>query len=372
MSTAVRKAFALSAVALLVVGVTASVVHAASSQDGCTAPSTSDGATYTGTCSYTYAIPAPPTVHDTVTATATVTVTVTGTPSASTSSSPSIPAPSDTPTPTPTPTATASDPPSSVTNGSQITTANTGMAAWVGPLGERCTTPKVYTAKVTASSLGASATCVWFKQGVTFDRDITITAARFDRSIDTNGHTVNLNWVNVDTVSVEDIGIHGEGTFNLYRCTVTGSSDAIRFDGDNVIESYLRVKQASSADHNDAIQAYQASKGGSILRSNIDGRPVDAPSTVYGNAAVFFADNSHGNVDLRDNYLAGGGYTMRLNEAMIYVHVTGNIVAQQVINVKGQIVSGYGYGPVSTSNAVSGAFPDWSSNTLSDGSTLNR
>ncbi|MGX7679064.1 hypothetical protein ACSMXN_09200 [Jatrophihabitans sp. DSM 45814] len=342
-------------VVLLVVSLCIAIfaVKAGSATTSTSCSKTDDGTNETITCpssqitaTQTVVVPGP-----------TVTLTLPPLSSPIGSTAPSSSAPSQTPTPSPTPTS-----PSTITNGQQINPSNVGIAAWVGPNGETCTSPKVYTAKVSASSLGASVTCAWFKKGVTIDRDISITAARFDTSIDTNGHTVNLNWVNVDTVTAEDIAIHGDGTYNLFRCSVTGSSDALRFEGDNVVESYLRTKAESSSDHNDAIQAYQADAGGSILRSNIDAKPVNAAQFGIGagNGAIFLADNSKGNADIEDNYLAGGGYTLRLNESMIYTHVKGNVI------VKGS----YLFGPLDTTNSVKGAFPDWSGNTLSDGTPI--
>jgi len=51
---------------------------------------------------------------------------------------------------------------------------------------------------------------------------------------------------------------------------------------------------------------------------------------------------------------------MRLNESMHY-RVTGNIVEN----------NSWIFGPLTTTNAVSGAFLEWSNNKLSDGTALN-
>jgi hypothetical protein len=72
------------------------------------------------------------------------------------------------------------------------------------------------------------------------------------------------------------------------------------------------------------------------------------------------ADSSQGTLEVRDNYLIGGGYTLRLHENMYY-RVTGNIIEK----------GSYAYGPISTTNARSGAFLEWSNNKLSDGTVLN-
>lgn len=298
-----------------------------------------------------------PTTTITATATATATQTVTVSPS---SSAPTV-------TPTPTPTQTVSQPPAGgVTNGRQVGTDNTGFAAWVGADGSKCSSLKVYPAVVKASALGASVGCAEFQKGISFDQNITVTASKFDASIDTNGHTVNLNWDTISPATVEDICVHGEGSFHLLRSQVSGCSDAVRFDGDSIVESYLRTKAESAQDHNDAVQAYQADAGGSILRSNIDALPVNAAAFGIGagNGAIFLADSSKGETEIRDNYLQGGGYTLRLNESQHY-RVTGNVIA-----APGSGDDTWLYGPLSTGNSVTGAFLEWANNALSNGTAL--
>jgi hypothetical protein len=250
-----------------------------------------------------------------------------------------------------------------VTHGSQINQSNTGYLAWVGPLGQRCTntTLRVYTTKVDASTLGPQATCVWLQKGLNVNAPITLTAARVDAEILTpngSGHHLIVNWSTI-TATNADFAI-GDHDFDVYRSQLTGASDGVRFDNTNLVEDLITVRQTSSADHNDGIQAYRAGAGGSIIRCNINGRPVNASSGVFGNAAIFLADTSHGSTQIRDNYLSGGGYTLRLHESMFY-QVTGNVIA----------FGTWLYGPLSTDNAVPGAFQEWSNNKLSNNTVLN-
>ena len=124
----------------------------------------------------------------------------------------------------------------------------------------------------------------------------------------------------------------------------------------------MRTKLQSQADHNDGLQAYQAGAGGSLLRNNIDCRPVNGTgdnSTTT--AAIFIADASEGTAVIRDNYLAGGNGVLRLHENMFY-RVTGNIIENNSWSS--------GTGPVSTSNSRAGAFLEWSNNTLTTGAVL--
>jgi hypothetical protein len=244
-------------------------------------------------------------------------------------------------------------------HGRDITQATTGWAAWTGPTGQRCTeaTMTVYTTRATASALGATATCIWLQAGITVDAPITLTAARIDTTVRSDGPALNIAWSVIDGhgAGTDSVGGHN---VNVHRSQIVGSSDGVRLEAMTLTEDWIRVLSTDPADHNDGIQAYMASEGGSILRCNIDGRPVAAPVGVYGNAAIFLADSSAGEVEIRDNYLAGGGYTLRLHEAMTY-RVTGNVIAD------------WGYGPVSTSNAAPGAFVEWVGNVTAAGEVVN-
>lgn len=264
---------------------------------------------------------------------------------------PTSPQPSLTTTP-PTPSPTPTNP----ITGAQITTANTGYLAWIGGLGQRCTNPTVYATKVNASTLG-NATCVWLQQGINVNAAITLTAARISAETDATGPRLTCNFCTFDAIG-DEWAVGGHVT--TYRGQLYGASDGVRFYGTNLVQTYVRTHSISAGDHNDGIQAYRATEGGTIIGCNIDGRPDNAPSGVWGNAAIFLADNSTGEVSIRDNYLAGGGYTLRLHEAMRY-RVTNNVI----------VAGSWLYGPLSTTNAVSGAFLEWASNRTSSGTVLN-
>lgn len=268
--------------------------------------------------------------------------------SASPSSSPSA-SPSTSPT---------SVPP--VADGRQITAANTGYLHWPGGCTDATLT--VYAGRMAASTLIAAGTttCVWLKAGVTVDVPVTLTAAKIDTIVRSDGPRLQLDWSTVDG--------HGDGTFAIgghnvgaYRSNIGGASDGVRFEQMDLVEDYIRTVSTSPDDHNDGVQFFQAAVGGSIRRCNINSRPVNLPASdgIYGTAAVFAADSSMGELVLRDNFLGGGGYTLRLHEAMTY-RVTGNVID----------AGSWLYGPVSTSNAVPGAFLEWSGNMLSDGTPI--
>ena len=246
--------------------------------------------------------------------------------------------------------------PGSSFNGKSINTGNTGYLNWVGPKGERCTdaTLKVYSSTVNASQLG-NATCVWLKGGIKVDKPVTLTAARIDSGVSTYSARLTLNWCTVNADG-EDHAINGR--VDTFRCQLINASDGVRFDGTNIVETYIRLKQQNSQDHNDGIQAYKAGQGGSILRSNIDSRPGGSSQSVLGNAAIFIADDSRGEVVIRDNYLAGGEYTLRMHEAATY-RISGNIIAN------------YNSGPIATNNATPGAFLEFSGNHTASGQLIN-
>ncbi|WP_406045318.1 hypothetical protein OG799_13065 [Micromonospora sp. NBC_00898] len=241
-----------------------------------------------------------------------------------------------------------------VVNGKDISPANTGHLSWTGATGERCTdaTLKVYSTRVSASQLG-NASCVWLKGGLAVDTPITLTATRIDAQVESSGALLTLNWSTVDATD-GDYAIGGH--VKAYRCQLINGSDGVRLNGTSIVESYIRVRQESSADHNDGVQAYRASEGGVILRSNIDSRPVNAPRTL-GNAAIFIADDSRGELTIRDNWLAGGEYTLRLHESATY-RVTGNII------------TGYGSWPASRDRARPGAFLEWRDNLTGNGTEI--
>lgn len=261
-------------------------------------------------------------------------------------------------------TPTPSPPVASVSHGSQINTSNTGYLAWVGPSGERCTDSNitVYNSSVNASSLGTSKTCVYFKGGINIDAPITLTACKVDGIINStySFRRVVLNYCTIKPASPSDWSL-GPGNFSATRSQILGSSDGVRFASgynDVLIENYIRLKAQGPTDHNDGIQMYVPTGGGTILRNNIDARPVGGGGGT--NAAIFIADNATGTYEIRDNYLAGGGFTLRLHESGYY-RATGNIIEKD----------SYVYGPFTHGASIPGAFLEWLNNKTSDGAIIS-
>jgi len=249
-----------------------------------------------------------------------------------------------------------------VTHGQQITASNTGYTAWCDGNNQPCTEANmtVYENSVNASSLGSSATCVWLKGGITINAPITLTACKVPRIYNTSSNNVTLNYCTIEPSSPADWSL-GYRNFTATRSQVLGSSDGVRYGGsssDTLIENYVRVKAQDSSDHNDGVQMYGASGGGTILRNNIDARPIGGGGGA--NAAFFIADGATGTYEIRDNYFAGGGYTFRLLDAGYY-RATGNVIEK----------NSYLFGPVLRQNLIPGAILEWSNNRLSDGTILN-
>jgi|GEM_PF-3128644 len=250
-----------------------------------------------------------------------------------------------------------------VTNGQQITLANTGYLAYTGPQGQTCTdaTMTVYTGAVNASTLGSSATCLWLKGGINIDAPITLNACKFTAPVvNTSNYHITLNYCTVNPSTPGDWSL-GYRNFSATRSQLIGSSDGVRFGGstnDVLIENYIRTKSQSSEDHNDGVQMYGATGGGTLLRNNIDCRPADGGNGA--NGAIFIADAATGTYEIRDNYLVGGAYTLRLQDSGYY-RVTGNIIEK----------NSYAYGPFTSTASISGAFLEWNNNKLSDGTTIS-
>lgn len=257
-----------------------------------------------------------------------------------------------TPTPTLTPTLNPTTPPGPVVHGRDITASNTGADAYPGG----CAGLTVYTTQVRTSVLG-DASCVWLKAGVIVDKAVTITGSRIEGSsgpggvytVWADGPRLTLRWTTVVGTGRE---VTVAGHVDCYRCQITGGSDGVRFYGTNLVESFVRVAVLTAADHHDGVQAYQSSEGGSVLRSNIDAKPVDGDGGIT--AAVFIADNSRGEYVIRDNWLTGGPYPLRLHESGTY-RVSGNVVNGNVL----------------TNAAVPGAFLEWTGNTYASGGIIN-
>lgn len=255
-----------------------------------------------------------------------------------------------------------------ITNGFQITEANTGYNAYLDPgLGRLVVAGDliVHTGLVSLSDFttnGGTLTRHWFQGGLNFDlNNVILTACKFDGSVSGyyagTHHTFTLNWCSIgdDNTSAYDDGIHYQD-YTAYRCRIGGSSDGAKINGNvTMTECYVRTMSQGSADHNDGLQAVGSYTGGTIQRCNIDCRPVNGGGGV--NGAIFIADSSNGTWIIRDNFLAGGNSPLRMHESCNYT-VDGN-----------WILSGsYSGGPVNAQYAVSVTWASTENNVLVDAS----
>lgn len=138
--------------------------------------------------------------------------------------------------------------------------------------------------------------------------------------------------------------IHGDSRFTVVRCDISGTPDGIQTGSDgslfeqNHIHDLAVFGSYPDNTHNDGIQSY-GGRDVTIRYNRIDirdpaGRAYDG---THQNAALFFMpDSSSPSVGLQvvGNFLAGGGYTLRLGSPM-----TGAVVAD---NRFGPTTGGFG------------------------------
>lgn len=140
-----------------------------------------------------------------------------------------------------------------------------------------------------------------------------------------------------------DDGIRGV-FFTARRLKIEGFSDGAKVNAGAVVEDcWIRCRAASSADHNDGLQA--AGGTGDIRVSYCD---IDA-ETLGTNAAIFIADFHRGRVTVENCLLAGGGYPLRLHDQDLSLYVVRNVVIRR----------GY-YGWVNFANNTGTTFGQWS------------
>lgn len=222
-----------------------------------------------------------------------------------------------------------------LTHGFQVTPANTGYTAYYDPtLGRnlQLSDLTVHSTVMSMSDLttaGGTISKRYFQAGLIPDlNNVTVTGCLIDGSIDNASHESNvytLNWCTIDKTGTATDYALGSWTYTAYRCQIGGGSDGLRANGAvYATECYIRTKAQSVADHNDGMQNYKGGSGNTIVRCNIDCRPVNAATIAGGpNAALMSADGATGNEVWTDNFLAGGGYTMRMYENCTY-NIQGN------------------------------------------------
>ena len=141
----------------------------------------------------------------------------------------------------------------------------------------------------------------------------------------------------------------GESDFTASRVLVRGHDDGFRISGDNVRveDSYARLC-ANAGSHADGIQSYcpkEKCTGLVFDHNTIDARNVDATFMINLN------DPNVGGVEVSDNLLAGGGFTI----------VTEWRAGPSWLISNNYVVDGtWAYGPASAENTCSSQ--DWSGN----------
>ncbi|MGQ0839385.1 right-handed parallel beta-helix repeat-containing protein [Actinokineospora sp.] len=127
--------------------------------------------------------------------------------------------------------------------------------------------------------------------------------------------------------------IHGDSTVTIIRCDISGTPDGIQNGpGNSIIEQnhihdMLRSGTYPNNTHNDGIQNY----GGANLSIKYNRIDISADGKAYDgthqNGAVFIMPSSGSpskNLQVVGNYLAGGGYILRLGAPMSGAVVTDN------------------------------------------------
>ncbi|CRK60315.1 hypothetical protein [Alloactinosynnema sp. L-07] len=127
--------------------------------------------------------------------------------------------------------------------------------------------------------------------------------------------------------------IHGDATVTVIRCDISGTPDGIQNGPgnstieQNYIHGMLRAGAYPNNTHNDGIQNY----GGANLSIKYNRIDISADGKAYDgthqNAAVFIMPDGSSpskNLQVVGNYLAGGGYILRLGSPMSGTIVTGN------------------------------------------------
>lgn len=172
--------------------------------------------------------------------------------------------------------------------------------------------------------------------------DVTIRTTKADGGIwnqesdraQYHGLLIEDSTVGPDTgVSDRTDGIIGTSGYVARRVKIQGVTDGFRVAGDDVliVDSFVRLSDMpGSCPHLDGVQGYGA--GDNIV---VHGNTIDARGSCS-TAAVFMASASP-HIDLQDNLLLGGAYTILLNQYEVPTNFvsTGNRV----------VLDSYDHGP---------------------------
>lgn len=113
------------------------------------------------------------------------------------------------------------------------------------------------------------------------------------------------------TVHRADEGV-GRTFFDLYRCVVEGSSDAVRANRDNhIIECWLDCVPVDALDHPDCIQTDGGAGFLNVQRCHMIAR---GPSGDFGNACYQQSNNPTTTVRFLDCYFENGGWQLRFDD----------------------------------------------------------
>lgn len=252
-----------------------------------------------------------------------------------------------------------------ITHGSQITTANTGWAAYFDPsLGRLVQSSDLTNVSGPALSgdfggAGATITRKRFLSDVRINTvGPTFVACEFQSfaSSYTGVETQpsQFSWCTFDPgATVPDLIVGTTGT-SLYRCKIRGGADAIWIQGgtatQTIVETYARVKMASGLDHNDTCQCSGGSGLVQITRCNLSVDPEGGvlPGGGGPDAVIMSSDLTSGTtyrLEVVDCLLDGTNsnetvrfYDGALNAAITYL-ATGNLFVRSASAPVGRGVS---------------------------------
>ncbi len=168
------------------------------------------------------------------------------------------------------------------------------------------------------------------------------------------------NWYDGPTLEVQTAIMLRGGPAYIYRSHITLAGDGIHADATNatIVENLIDGLVAREGSHNDAIQTAPQARGVVIERNRIHNANPQT-SCVY---------NAGSDVDIRDNYLAGGGWVIyggakdngHGGEGARNVRVTGNIFGLDYFQKSGN------FGPVAYWDQAS----SWRENHFSNGQSV--
>jgi len=240
-------------------------------------------------------------------------------------------------------------PTTAITHGSQITTANTGYGAWFDTTRGRSLTLSDLTVQggvhfisdFFAGGTSGSPTLVYgyhFTGNIQVDVNwITFRGCLFDNPpTELVGGVyhfgVTLDYCTVDPATVGPYAM-GDQSFSVNRCFVRGNSDGLRVNGgdtvQNITESYIRLRMADGADHNDGLQNFGGSGTVNIRRCNISCDPeggiiagAGGPDACFLSADMTSGSTFHGEVT--DCLLDGGTAvaTLRFYDGALTPNIT--------------------------------------------------